>query len=594
MNIKRWLLISLVVTLIQTLANPAVVLAKPTAYFTWSLSPRYEANWDAWTGTTYDPNYVNPKTWRVNFDACSSQGGGSQVAEYSWRIEGKSLFWFPITFTTTECKKGFNVPGQGAYQATLSIRTKDNQTSSSTKTVIVKDWLIVSIGDSMSSGEGNPDQPGDYDVTFNSNLKTGHVVINRAAVWKDRRCHRSAWSGPAQTAKTLEDGDPYTSVTFLSFACSGAEITHVYSDTYNGEEPQGETSKLPPQIQAVRELVGDRQIDALLMTAGINDLLFSDIVTACATNGNFDWRKPFSNPLDDPNCVDSYDIDNRLAGLPDKYDALASAISDNLNVAEVYVIDYPENVLDGGGCGVLSGITSNEADSIELAARQLTIRIRDAADKHHWNMVHGDKGRTLTEAFQRDGGHSYCANSTWFVGVQESFQKQGPKLGALHPNFKGHQAIKDLFLKSIRLGQRYDTFTRVTLTIEAVKTGKSTQTGNGANVRVAVSGTPYSPPYPIECNFHISESDMGKYVNPPSNKCTFTLDVYHPPRSPRHAVFVDLVVLSSGFGQVNGDHLNDYRNNYGVGSYEVVNPNGLLAVKYTITARYFGPLEQHR
>jgi hypothetical protein len=620
MNAKRLLQIGLIVILVLPFAAPTVVLAKPIASFTWNLSPRYEDSWKAWTGTIYEPNFVTPKTWRVNFDACASEGGGSRIVEYSWRIEGKTLFWFPVVFTSTECKKSFNLPGQGAYQATLTIRTSDQQISSSTRTVIVKDWLIVSIGDSISSGEGNPDQPGDYEGRL-EHLTAFNVIVHRPAVWKDQRCHRSALSGPAQAARQIEDNDPDTSVTFLSFACSGAEITHVYSDTYDGEEPHGEKSPLPNQIDAVKTLVGGRQIDALLITAGINDLHITDIVKACATN----VQPNLAHPLDDPTCVTNSGIDARLAELPAKYDALAQAISNNLNVAEVYIIDYPENVLDGGGCDLLFGIGSDEAQQLAIEGQQLNRYIRDAADKHHWNMVHGDKGETLTEAFQHDGGHSYCASNTWFVGVLESFKKQGPKLGALHPNFKGHQAIKDFFLKSIRLGQRYDTFTRVTLTIEAVRAIKNTQgvsgisttpssllpdqvggsspipktpfpqpppPGNGTNVRISVSGTVYSPPYPLECDFFIAKSDLGKYVSPPSNKCTFTLDVYQPPRSPRHAVFASLTVVSDIGGQVNGDRLYDDKNNYGVGRHEVTNPNGLLTVKYRIAAVAHGSLKQ--
>jgi len=46
----------------------------------------------------------------------------------------------------------------------------------------------------------------------------------RAAVWQDQRCDRSGYSGPAQAALALEAADPHTSVTFISFACSGASL----------------------------------------------------------------------------------------------------------------------------------------------------------------------------------------------------------------------------------------------------------------------------------------------------------------------------------------------------------------------------------
>ena len=47
--------------------------------------------------------------------------------------------------------------------------------------------------------------------------------MEKRAVWKDRRCHQSALSAPALTAEQIERSDDQSSVTFLSFACSGCE-----------------------------------------------------------------------------------------------------------------------------------------------------------------------------------------------------------------------------------------------------------------------------------------------------------------------------------------------------------------------------------
>ena len=59
------------------------------------------------------------------------------------------------------------------------------------------------MGDSNASGEGNP-------------LPDGS--------WVNIRCHRSDVSGHALAAARIEDDDPYSSVTYLSFACTGAKI----------------------------------------------------------------------------------------------------------------------------------------------------------------------------------------------------------------------------------------------------------------------------------------------------------------------------------------------------------------------------------
>jgi len=80
----------------------------------------------------------------------------------------------------------------------------------------------------------------------------------------------------------LERSDDKSSVTFLSFACSGATTEHLISKQYEGKEPYSSNQRsLMPQLQAVKEAIGRRPIDALLLTIGINDLQFSDVMTEC-------------------------------------------------------------------------------------------------------------------------------------------------------------------------------------------------------------------------------------------------------------------------------------------------------------------------
>lgn len=52
---------------------------------------------------------------------------------------------------------------QGDYMVTLTVAAQNGQTNSVTKNIEVKDILIVSIGDSVASGEGNPDIPQQLD-----------------------------------------------------------------------------------------------------------------------------------------------------------------------------------------------------------------------------------------------------------------------------------------------------------------------------------------------------------------------------------------------------------------------------------------------
>src|SRR5205807_1728382 len=98
------------------------------------------------------------------------------------------------------------------------------------------------------------------------------------AKWEDKRCHRSAKSGPAQAALALEGADTLTSsVTFLSFACSGARLDTGLIQPYAGsEDPNAPVPRgiplLPSEIEQVRAAVNGRRIDALIVGGGLNDV----------------------------------------------------------------------------------------------------------------------------------------------------------------------------------------------------------------------------------------------------------------------------------------------------------------------------------
>ncbi len=76
----------------------------------------------------------------------------------------------------------------------------------------IKDLKFVALGDSFASGEGNPH------VTFSENNP------RRLAEWWDHRCHRSLLSASAQTAIMMAQQRRDTSITYVSYACSGATI----------------------------------------------------------------------------------------------------------------------------------------------------------------------------------------------------------------------------------------------------------------------------------------------------------------------------------------------------------------------------------
>ncbi len=120
----------------------------------------------------------------------------------------------------------------------------------------VIDLLIVGMGDSFGSGEGNPDIPvrfsreraadygdakdaslGGYPARVGDWSQIGDAkFIDENARWIDQACHRSLYSHQLRTALQLSIEDPHRSVTYVGAACSGAEVTTGLFLRYKGNE----------------------------------------------------------------------------------------------------------------------------------------------------------------------------------------------------------------------------------------------------------------------------------------------------------------------------------------------------------------------
>ena len=261
--------------------------------FSWWMEPRYELGWRVYNPDThsYPTSYLYPDGWFVGFDACESPLADSgNVTAYRWRIDGVDFEYAFESEALANCRFDKDsdpappaLPQQGSYSVTLTVEFSDGSTGTATQDIVVRDLLIVSIGDSNASGEGNPH------VNQVGGLRPADDV------WFDRRCHRSAFSGHARAAASIEAADPHTAVTFISFACSGAEIFDgLIYDYYGIELPDNAlTTPLDPQLISIMEhlcvtdwmepgCIGNpRQVDSLFMSIGINDVGFSGLLTSC-------------------------------------------------------------------------------------------------------------------------------------------------------------------------------------------------------------------------------------------------------------------------------------------------------------------------
>jgi lysophospholipase L1-like esterase len=277
--------------------------------------------------------------------------------------------------------------------------------------VRVDDQLVVAIGDSVAAGEGNPEG---------------------RQRWLDAPCHRSAAAGFEVAARRLAETDPHRSITFVSLACSGAEVHEGLLGRYGGVDPQSGVAYLP-QVERLRRIVAARgsrgpdepAVDAVLVSVGANDLTFSGVVQECA-----------SSPGD---CGASGEerLRRLLESLDKSYDDLGDALDAAAPRAPVFVTGYfdPTHDSDGGFCSHSVGLTS-EAESqwaYEQLLRPLNGKIETAAVRKQWQMIEG-----IAADFER---HGICAKDRWVRSFGESLFSQGDWFGTLHPNVEGQRRI---------------------------------------------------------------------------------------------------------------------------------------------------------
>jgi hypothetical protein len=182
----------------------------------------------------------------------------------------------------------------------------------------VRDFLIAGLGDSIASGEGNPDRPvalSDEGFCFRSYLTsaeyyrpgragyTGDKTCTAgssgglsawqkvAAQWSNPACHRSLYSYQFRTALALAVRYEHIAVTFLPLACSGATIDSGLLGSQRGREcifsgnaincqgtVNAQVTQLGEDLATARKRQPQRQVDLALLTIGANDIGFSGLV----------------------------------------------------------------------------------------------------------------------------------------------------------------------------------------------------------------------------------------------------------------------------------------------------------------------------
>jgi GDSL-like Lipase/Acylhydrolase family len=363
---------------------------------------------------------------------------------YAWSVEGEDAGG-----GRGRCRLPWDFPEEGTHPVEVEVESAAGDRQSYQREVVVQDWLVVSIGDSVASGEGNPDQPG---------------FFFRHAVWQSPRCHRSTLAAPVQAALALERADRHTSVTFVHLACSGAKVRAGLMEPYAGADvpDNAQPPLLPPQVSELREIASKRPIDAVVLDAGANDVHFGPLASFCirhvdCVSQQFDpegTAKP-------PKVADLLPvvIGKALAGLRIAYRELGDELKDIVEPSRVLIVEYFDPLRNASGaiCHKIGVpfvprfyIDRNEATfaADELLA-PLNEAIAEAARREGWTDVTG-----VAEAFRR---HGYCAGKqSWIRTLTKSVLTQAGAhpasrwIGALHPNEKGHQAMAGLISAALQ------------------------------------------------------------------------------------------------------------------------------------------------
>ena len=248
------------------------------------LMEKYPAGWarGAFTSTCWsrdtahygpcgnDQGYVNPASHRV-------LAGISQP-----ELNEGDCDWSIATMAAGEPAAEIHVHvgcgGEAAldipYPAGAHVRVSANGVLVAETIIKVEDLLIVAIGDSFASGEGNPDQPAEFSHersidygTAPGGLKLAgyparvgewadvgdKAFLDAGPRWLSPACHRSLYAYSTRTALQLAIEEPHRSVTYANFACAGAEVVYGLMIAYKGTEwAHDQPDK--PQVSAVARL----------------------------------------------------------------------------------------------------------------------------------------------------------------------------------------------------------------------------------------------------------------------------------------------------------------------------------------------------
>jgi lysophospholipase L1-like esterase len=221
---------------------------------------------------------------------------------------------------TFDCNEPINFRARygKATQASVDVSSGPEAPQHVATGIMVRDIFIAGLGDSIASGEGNPDRAialADEGFCFRSYLGSAAAQYYRpsragykggraceapdtlqnwqrqSALWFNNACHRSLYSYQTRTALALAVQYPHIAVTYLPLACTGATIADGLFGSQRAREclptknaatcagtVSAQLAELREAVTAAKKRQPDRNLDLVLLSVGANDIDFSGLV----------------------------------------------------------------------------------------------------------------------------------------------------------------------------------------------------------------------------------------------------------------------------------------------------------------------------
>jgi lysophospholipase L1-like esterase len=276
--------------------------------------------------------------------------------------------------------------------ATVDVSSAEAPQRVSTE-IAVRDIFIAGLGDSIASGEGNPDRPiglADEGFCFRSYLGMAYTQYYRpsragykggraceapeslqvwqrqSALWLNSACHRSLYSYQTRTALALAVQYPHIAVTYLPLACTGATIAEGLfgsqqarecPPTKSGANCSGKVSaqltELREALTAAKRRQPARTLDLVLLSIGANDINFSglvaDVIVDSPTERVLFRRSGVIGSVEDSRSAMANDLPRGFAKLRE---ALKPLVGD---MSRVVYVSYANPTLAANGAPCAGG-----------------------------------------------------------------------------------------------------------------------------------------------------------------------------------------------------------------------------------------------